>query len=165
MSNRHAIAALVENEFGVLARIAGLFSSRGYNIQSLTVAETLDPKISRMTITTEADPAVMEQIMKQLRKLVNVIKVQDVTAENPIIRILALVKLRTNPKKALNLRKTVQLLKGRVLEEGSEVTIAEFVGDENRMKQVKEKMVEFEMVEFEQTGSIAMERGKKVIKA
>lgn len=165
MSDRHNIAVLVENEFGVLARISGLFSGRGYNIQSLTVAETLDPKISRMTITTEANPAVMEQIMKQLRKLVNVIKVQDVSTDNPILRILALVKLRTNPKKSLQLRKAVQSLKGRILEEGSETTIAEFVGDESRMKQVKAEMAQYDMVEFEQTGCIAMERGKKVIKA
>src|SRR3989338_221911 len=95
---KHTISILVENEFGVLTRIAGLFSGRGYNIQSLTVAETLDPHISRMTIVTAGNDAVIEQINKQLGKLVNVIKVRDMAPGDSINRILALVKVKLTDK-------------------------------------------------------------------
>ena len=90
---RHTISVLVSNEFGVLTRIAGLFSGRGFNIESLSVAETLDPKVSRMTIVTSGDDNVLEQVTKQLNKLVNVIKVHDFTGEERIERELALVKV------------------------------------------------------------------------
>ena len=162
---KHTVSALVENEFGVLARIAGLFSGRGYNIQSLTVAETLDPAISRMTIVTEADDDVMEQITKQLRKLINVIKVRDVTAENPINRILALIKVKSDSKKKANLAKTIRALKGEILEQDGQCAIAEFTGDEEKIKKILEKLKPFGILEFEQTGSITIERGKKVIGA
>src|SRR3989338_3085553 len=95
---KHTISILVENEFGVLTRVAGLFSGRGYNISSLSVAETLDPHLSRMTIVTSGKDEVIEQITKQLNKLVNVIKVQDVTNQNPVNRILALIRVVLNQK-------------------------------------------------------------------
>ncbi|HKZ46562.1 MAG TPA: acetolactate synthase small subunit, partial [Thermodesulfobacteriota bacterium] len=93
---RHTISVLVDNEFGVLSKVSSLFSGRGFNIESLCVAETLDPKVSRMTIVTTGDDQVLEQITKQLNKLINVIKVSDLTAEEHIERELALIKVNAN---------------------------------------------------------------------
>lgn len=160
---KHTVALLVENEFGVLARIAGLFSGRGYNIQSLTVAETLDPKISRMTIVTHGDDRVTEQIMKQLNKLINVIKVQDMTAENPLERILALVKVKASGKNKKEIRKGIENLDGKILEDDDQCVVAEFTGDEKQIGAVLHTLRPFGIMEFEQTGTIAIEKGKKVI--
>lgn len=165
LSMKHTISALVENEFGVLARIAGLFSGRGYNIQSLTVAETLNPAISRMTIVTSGDDAKIEQILKQLRKLINVIKAQDVTGENPITRILSLVKVKIGKKNRGEAEKVVKGLNGKILEADSQCLIAEFTGDETAINSVQNLLQPFGILEFEQTGTIAIERGKKVITA
>ncbi len=162
---KHTVALLVENEFGVLARISGLFSGRGYNIQSLTVAETLDPKISRMTIVTNGDDRVIEQIMKQLNKLINVIKVQDMTAENHLERILALVKVRVHEKNKKEIRKEIEKMKGKVLEDDDQCLVAEFTGDEKQIAEVHRNLKPFGIMEFEQTGTIAIEKGKKVIGA
>src|SRR3989338_10739334 len=95
MERRHTISVLVENEFGVLARVAGLFSSKGYNIDSLSVSETVDPSLSRMTIVTRGSDQILDQIVKQLNKLVNVIKVEDLTKERHITREMCLVKLKS----------------------------------------------------------------------
>jgi len=160
---KHTISVLVENEFGVLTRVSGLFSGRGYNIQSLTVAETLDPKISRMTIITNGSDKVMEQIVKQLNKLVNVIKVFDITAENPINRILALVKVSINQKTRSDVLKSVKRLGGEILDGDDRCCIAEFRGDESKIQSVVTTLKPFGIVEFEQTGNIAIQRGKKVI--
>lgn len=160
---RHTISVLVENEFGVLARVAGLFSGRGYNIQSLTVGETLDPKISRMTIVTAGSDAVLEQIGKQLSKLVNVIKVQDVTKEKPINRILALVKVTLDGKKGKEVLHTVKKMGGEILDRDARCCIAEFRVDEEKLKSILSELKPFGILEFVQTGNIAMQRGRKVI--
>ncbi len=97
---RHTISVLVQNEFGVLSRISGLFSGRGFNIESLCVAESLDPKVSRMTIVTTGDDKVIEQITKQLNKLVSVIKVHDLTGEEYINRELVMIKVTSTPADA-----------------------------------------------------------------
>lgn len=159
---KHTINALVENEFGVLARISSLFSGRGYNIQSLTVAETLDPKVSSMTLVTSGSDDVIEQITKQLGKLVNVLKVVDVTKENPINRILALVKVETSRKTRDQAAKVIENLDGKILDEDTRCCIAEFRADPPKLKQILDKLKPFGILEFEQTGNIAMQRGKKV---
>jgi len=160
---RHTISVLVENEFGVLARVAGLFSGRGYNIQSLTVAETLNPLVSRMTIVTSGSDEVIEQIVKQLNKLINVIKVKDVTKEQPINRVLALVKVKVEDKSRSDVLKTIELLHGEILDGNTKFCIAEFRGDEEKIQSVVNLLKPFGILEFEQTGNIAIERGKKGI--
>lgn len=160
---RHIITALVENEFGVLARIAGLFSGRGYNIQSLTVAETLDPKFSRMTIVTSGTDSVMEQITKQLDKLVNVIKVQDITKEKAINRVLGLVKITADKKKAGEIKKQVPKLGGEILNADSDCVMIEIRGDEANLETALKKLKPYGILEFEKTGNIAMQKGRKVI--
>lgn len=160
---KHTISILVENEFGVLTRVAALFSGRGYNIQSLTVAETLDPQISRMTIITSGSDAVLEQVNKQLNKLVNVIKVQDFTLANPINRILALVKVAVNEKTRADLLKSIELLKGEILDMETSALIVEFRGDEEQIKTALNLLKPYGITEFTQTGNLAMQRGKKGI--
>ena len=160
---KHTISVLVENEFGVLARVAGLFSGRGYNIQSLTVGETLDPKISRMTIVTSGSDAVLEQIGKQLSKLVNVIRVQDMSREKPINRILALVKVVLDPKKGKEVTQAIKKMGGEILDKDPLCCIAEFRVDEEKLKKILSELKTFGILEFVQTGNIAIQRGRKVI--
>ena len=114
---RHTISILVTNEFGVLSRVSGLFSGRGFNIESLCVAETLDPNISRMTIVTSGDENVLEQINKQLNKLVNVIKVHDFKGEKHIERELALIKVQVNNvENRAELLSVVELFRAKVVD-------------------------------------------------
>ena len=158
---KHTLTALVENEFGVLTRIAGLFSGRGYNIQSLTVAETLDPKVSRMTLVTSGSDPVIEQITKQLNKLVNVIKVQDVTMENPVDRILAIIRVVINQKTRPEIIKAVGALGAEILDVDSKSCMIEVTGDENRIKSALHLFKPYGILDFVQTGEIALQRGKK----
>lgn len=157
---KHTISVLVENEFGVLTRVAGLFSGRGYNIASLSVAETLDPRLSRMTIVTQGNDAVIEQITKQLNKLVNVVKVQDVTGQNPVNRILALIKVGMNSKNSAELLQAVQALGGEVLDSDSKSCLLEIRGDEEKIKTALGKLDRYGILDFAQTGNIAMQRGR-----
>lgn len=163
VEKKHTISVLVENEFGVLARVSGLFSGRGYNIQSLSVAETLDPHISRMTLVTSGSDAVIEQIIKQLNKLVNVLKVQELTRESPINRILALFKLRTDPTADASLKKVVLALRGEVLDRDGKCCVLEFRGDETHIRDVITQLTPFGILEFVQTGNIAIQRGGHMI--
>ena len=157
---KHTITALVENEFGVLTRVAGLFSGRGFNIQSLTVAETLDPKISRMTIVTSGSDAMIEQINKQLNKLVNVIKVQDVTLENAITRAYALVKVSLNAKTKPEVLKAVDLFKGEILDVDNKSCTLEVRGDEGKVESAINFLKPYGIIDFVQSGNIAILRGK-----
>jgi len=160
---KHTISILVENEFGVLTRVAGLFSGRGFNIQSLTVAETLDPKISRMTIVTDGNEATLEQINKQLNKLVNVIKVTDVTTENPINRILTLIKVNINPKSKIEVIKTIELMGGEILDSDGKSVIVEFRGDEEKILSAINLLKPHGIMDFVQTGNIAIQKCRKVV--
>lgn len=157
---KHTIGVLVENEFGVLARVAGLFSGRGYNIQSLTVAETVNPSISRMTIVTDGDDHMIEQIVKQVGKLISVIKIQDMTATETIDRILALAKIKWDSRKGASLLKNIKALKGRILEKNKVCVVAEFTGNEETLNKVLKTLKPFGVLEFEKTGTIAIERSR-----
>src|SRR3989339_1570988 len=132
---KHTISILVENEFGALARIAGLFSSRGYNIESLTVAPTLDPTVSRMTINTNGDERTIEQIIKQLNKLINVIKIKDVTSEDPIHRLLALIKVNLGHRNKEKLKKIIQPFFGRVVDSDERCSIVQLVAEEEKLQE------------------------------
>ncbi len=154
---RHTISVLVENKFGVLARIAGLFSARGYNIASLAVSETLDPTISYMTIVVEAkDEKVLEQIMKQLNKLIDVISVTDFTNKEHVERELVLVKVDYSAKQKAKLEAILKKYVGKIVQRKASIAVIEAVGEEKQIKQLLESLSSFGVKELIRTGKIAM---------
>jgi len=154
---RHTIQALVENRFGVLARIASLFSARGYNIDSLAVGETQDPTISCMTIVVNAeDERVLEQIKKQLRKLIDVITVIDLTRREYVDRELALVKVVKKEGRKKILDKIFKLDYVKVLEEKEEYYILEICTDHNNLEEILKELKKAGIKELVRTGKIAM---------
>ena len=156
---KHTISVLVENKFGVLARIAGLFSGRGYNISSLTVNETHDPTVSKMTIVTTGDDAVVEQIDKQLNKLVDVIKVEDMNDSNCIERELALFRVKTkNHEQRSQLLQLTEIFEGKiVLVHPGELGI-ELHGRADKIDNFIELVKDFEIVETARSGRVAISR-------
>lgn len=154
---RHTISVLVENKFGVLARVAGLFSARGYNISSLAVSETLDPDVSYMTIVVDAkDTAVLEQIKKQLNKLIDIIKVTDFTRKDHVERELLLVKVSCTAKTRAKLESLAQKCRGSVIQCKNDVAIIEAVGEQAKIKQLLEDLRAFGVKELVRTGKIAV---------
>ena len=154
---RHTISVLVENKFGVLARIAGLFSARGYNIASLAVSETLDPTISYMTIVVEAeDERVLEQIKKQLNKLIDVITVTDFTKKEHVDRELILAKVNYTPKDRAKLESLFDRYVGKIIQHKGDIAIIEAVGDQQQIKQLLEALNHFGIKELVRTGRLAM---------
>jgi acetolactate synthase-1/3 small subunit len=152
---------LVTNEFGVLSRISGLFSGRGFNIESLTVAETMDPKISRMTIVTSGDDKVLEQVNKQLNKLINVIKVHDFTGEEHIERELALIKVTSNAENRAEILSIVDIFRAKVVDVSPRSYTIEITGDEEKITAITELLRPFGIKEKVSTGRVAMPRSPK----
>lgn len=155
---QHTIVALVENRFGVLARIAGLFSARGFNIESLAVGETDEPTISRMTIVVSGDDRTLEQIKKQLHKLIDVITVFDLAKRDFIDRELALVKVASDNKKRDKIIETAETLEGKVLHVGPSSVTLEIVGDTDRVASAIKLFKEYGIKEIVRTGRIALEK-------
>ena len=154
---RHTISVLVENKFGVLARIAGLFSARGYNIASLAVSQTLDPGVSYMTIVVEAeDEKILEQIKKQLNKLIDVISVTDFTKKEHVDRELILVKVDYAPKEKEKLEAVLNKYVGKLIQHKGDTAILEAVGDQHQIKQLLEALSKFGVKELVRTGRIAV---------
>jgi acetolactate synthase-1/3 small subunit len=154
---KHTISVLVENKFGVLARVAGLFSARGYNIASLAVSETLDPKISYMTIVVEAkDEKVLEQINKQLNKLIDVITVTDFTKKEYIDRELILAKINYTPKDKPKLDAIFNKFVGKVILRKDDTAIIEAVGDQQQIKVLLDELNKFGIKELVKTGKLAI---------
>ena len=154
---RHTISVLVENKFGVLARVAGLFSARGYNISSLAVSETLDPSISYMTIVVDTkDETILEQIKKQLNKLIDVITVTDFTKKEHVDREMVLLKVECATKDKAKLENLLGKFVGKVIQCKSGIAIIEAVGDQQQIKQLLEAMGQFGIKELIRTGRIAM---------
>lgn len=158
---RHIISILVENKFGVLARIAGLFSGRGYNIESLTVNVTERPDVSMMTIVTKGDEHIIEQIIKHLRKLVNVLKVRDLTAFNHIERELVLLKIFVNVKNRNDLYNLVNTFRAKVVDITTESMVVEITGDSDKLEAFIELIRPYGIIELIRTGSLAIGRGAK----
>ncbi len=155
---RHTISILVENKFGVLARVAGLFSARGYNIASLAVSETLDSSVSYMTIVVEAkDEKVLEQITKQLNKLIDVITVTDFTKKEHIDRELVLAKINYTSKDKLKLEAIFSKFVGKIVQHKADTAIVEAVGDEQQIKVLLEELNKFGIKELVRTGKLAIE--------
>lgn len=154
---KHTLSILVENKFGVLARVAGLFSARGYNIDSLTVSETQDPTISRMTVVVNAeDEQILEQIEKQLHKLIDVITVVDFRKNEYIERELAFVKIALDGKNLDDIKKTAQKIKAQVLEEKNDYIILELANDQEHVKRSLKELEIFNILELVRSGRIAI---------
>jgi acetolactate synthase-1/3 small subunit len=159
---RHVVTLLVENEFGVLARIAGLFSGRGFNIESLCVAETLDPTVSTMTIVTRGDDQIMEQVIKQLNKLVTVIKVVDLIEKEFVEREMVLVKVSATAETREEILRVVDIFRGKVIDVGSKTYTIEVTGDEKKINALLALLKPLGIRELVRTGRVAIIRGSKI---
>jgi acetolactate synthase-1/3 small subunit len=156
---RHTISVLVENEFGVLSRVAGLFSGRGFNIESLTVAETLDPTVSRMTIVTSGNDQIIEQILKQLNKLISVIKVIDLTDTDTVDRELALIKVNAEPETKPEVLRLVDIFRAKIVDVAPRCYTIEMTGDEEKIDALLQLLKPIGIREIVRTGRVAIARG------
>jgi acetolactate synthase-1/3 small subunit len=130
---KHILTMLVENEPGVTARVAGLFASRGYNIETICGAPTANPKMSRITISTKANPEMLEQIMKQVRRLVNVIKLRDMSGEDAVKREMALICVKARPKDRSEILRIIETFRGRIVDTGATHFIIEVTGRQQKI--------------------------------
>jgi acetolactate synthase-1/3 small subunit len=156
---RHILSALVQNVPGVLAHVAGMLASRGYNIDSLAVGETEDPKLSRMTFVVVGDDSVLEQVRKQLEKIVTVVRVDDVSAKEHVERDLMLIKVHAAVGKRSEIRELADVFRGRIVDVAPEHVMVEISGQEKKIEAFIELMRPFGIVELARTGRIAMVRG------
>jgi acetolactate synthase-1/3 small subunit len=158
---RHTLSVLVENKPGVLARVAGLFSGRGFNISSLTVGETEDPQISRMTIVSAGDDAIMEQISKQLNKLIDVIKVLDLTGESHLERELLLVKVTSEGGQRAEVTQLAEIFRAKIVDVSERTLTFEITGDANKLDAFVDLVKGFGIKELVRTGTVAVAREMK----
>ena len=156
---RHTISVLVENKFGVLARVASLFSAKGYNIESLSVGETIDPEVSRMTIVVTGDDTILEQIIKQLRRLIDVIKVSDLTQGNFIDREMVLIKVRAEQTARSEIINIVDIFRGKIVDVSPKSYTVEITGDRGKIDAMISLLEPFGIKEVARTGKVAMARG------
>jgi acetolactate synthase-1/3 small subunit len=155
---RHTISVLVENKFGVLTRIAGLFSGRGYNIDTLNVGPTQDPTASRMTIVTRGDDSTLEQIVKQLNKLTDVMKVQDFREGEYVDRELALVKVAVDSKTRAEVMQITDIFRSKIVDVQPKSLTIEMTGNETKVEKFLELMKSFGIIDLTRTGKVAMPR-------
>ncbi len=155
---RHTISVLVENKFGVLSRISGLFSGRGYNIESLSVGETIDPQVSVMTIVTAGDDWIIEQITKQLNKLIDVIKVVDMTELDHVEREMVMIKVAPRQEDKAEVLRITEIFRGRVVDSSQKTYTIEITGDEKKIAAILELLKPMGIKEFVRTGKIAISR-------
>lgn len=158
---RHTISLLVENKFGVLARIAGLFSARGYNIDSLSVGVTEDPQVSRMTIVVRGDERILDQVQKQLGKLVDVITVSDYVNTPHVERDLVLIKVSADTSKRSELIQICDIFRAKIVDVAIDTIIVEMTGDEEKIEALTRLLRPFGIKEVCRTGIVAMARGNK----
>ncbi len=157
-SNKHTLTMLVDNEPGVLSRVVGLFSGRGFNIDSLCVAETMDPKVSRITIVTQANKPVLEQIEKQLRKLVNVIKLRDMSDGRAVRREMALICVRAKREHRDEILRLTNLFRAKIIDVGPVYYIIEASGDADKMAAFINLLRPMGIKKIARTGSAALYR-------
>jgi len=158
---KRVLSMLVDNEPGVLSRIAGLFSGRGFNIESLCVAETTEPLVSRVTLVTQASLPVIEQIEKQLNKLVNIIKVHDLTGKEYVQREMALIKVVAKPEHRAEVLRIVDIFRCKVVDVGRDHYTIEVTGDEGKMSAILNLLKPIGIKEIAKTGIIALFREPK----
>lgn len=160
-NNKHVLSILVENQPGVLSRIVGLFSGRGYNIESLCVAVTTDPTVSRATLVTKADPQAVEQIKKQLNKLINVVKVHELTGTEYVEREMALIKVTAKPENRAEILRMVDIFRCKIVDVGVQHYTIEVTGDEGKLLAIISLLKPFGIKEIARTGVIALFREPK----
>jgi len=161
---RHIISLLMENEAGALSRVAGLFSSRGYNIESLTVAATEDPTLSRMTLVTAGSDDVIEQITKQLNKLIEVVKVVDLSEGDHIERELMLIKVRTIGKDREEIKRLADIFRGRIIDVTDKSYTIELTGTGSKLDAFIEAIDRGTILETVRTGASGIGRGERILK-
>ncbi len=165
MENRHVISVLVENKPGVLARVSGMFSGRGFNIHSLAVAPALDPEYSRMTIVTSGSDQIMEQIVKQLRKLINVVKVQDLTSGDFVDREMVLIRMKAGATKRAEILRITDIFRGKVVDVSHDTLTIEVSGAQSKIEAILELLAPMGITELIRTGTIAIPRAIKAVKS
>jgi acetolactate synthase I/III small subunit len=161
---RHIISVLVENEAGALSRIAGLFSARGYNIETLTVAPTEDASMSRMTIVTTGSEDVIEQITKQLNKLIEVVKVIDLSEAEHIERELMLIKVRAGQKEREDMKRMADIFRGRIIDVSDNTYTIELTGDTQKLDAFIKSLDQGAIIETVRTGASGIGRGNRVLR-
>ena len=162
---KHTIAVIVENKSGVLTRIAGLFSRRSFNIDSLSVGATENPDYSRMTITVQGDRDVLEQVIKQLSKLINVIRVSELDPGESIERELAIIKVSADKESRSEIMQIVNIFRAKIIDVSHRSMIIEVTGDEEKIDAIVQLLRQFGIKEIARTGKVSMVRGARVIKA
>jgi acetolactate synthase-1/3 small subunit len=162
---KHTIAVIVENKSGVLTRIAGLFSRRSFNIDGLSVGATDNPDYSRMTITVQGDEDVLEQVIKQLSKLINVIRVSELDPTEAVERELAVIKVNADKDSRSEIMQVVNIFRARIIDVSARSMIIEVTGDEGKVDAIVQMLRQFGIKEMARTGKVSMVRGTKVIKA
>ena len=159
---KHTLSVLVEDEAGVLSRIAGLFTRRGFNIESLAVGPAEEVGISRITMVIPGDNRTIEQLTKQLYKLINILKVQDITSIPSVERELMLLKVRAHPKNRSEILDIIQIFRARVVDCSQNFLILEVTGDPGKMVAIKQLLDKFGVIEIARTGKISLVRASKV---
>lgn len=160
---RHTLAVLVQNQPGVLARVAGLFSRRGFNIESISVGATEMPGVSRMTLVAQADEDELEQLTKQLHKLIDVLKISDITQDESVDRELALIKVNAEPGNRTEVLQVVDIFRGKIVDVGDRSLIAEVTGATDKVEAMIQLLRPYGIKELVRTGKVAMVRGSKSI--
>lgn len=158
---KHTLSVLVENKPGVLTRVAGLFARRGFNIDSLVVAETEDSAVSRMTITVDEQDQPVEQVMKQLHKLINVIKITDLDPTGSVERELLLIKVKADAQSRSEIMQIVEIFRAKIVDVSSAVLLVEMTGTREKVGAFMDLIGPFGVVELMRTGRMAMSRGKR----
>jgi acetolactate synthase-1/3 small subunit len=162
--SRHIVSVLVENEAGALSRIAGLFSARGYNIESLTVAPTEDASMSRMTIVTTGSEDVVEQITKQLNKLIEVVKVIDLSEAEHIERELMLIKVRAGQKEREDMKRMADIFRGRIIDVSDNTYTIELTGSGEKLDAFIKSLDQGTIIETVRTGASGIGRGNRILR-
>jgi acetolactate synthase-1/3 small subunit len=160
-SEKHILSLLVDNQPGVLSRVAGFFSGRGFNIDSLCVSETTDPDVSRITLVAYGDMLIVEQIKKQLNKLINVLKVTDFTGSQYVQREMALIKVRAKPEHRAEILRMVDIFRSRIVDVSSNYYIIEVTGDEGKLMALLNLLKPMGIKEIARTGVVALGREKR----
>ncbi len=160
----HTIAVLVENKFGVLAKVASLFSARGYNIDSLCVGVTQDPSVSRITLVTRGDEKILEQIRKHLSKLIDTFKVMDMGETESVEREMILIKVSAPKSARPDIFQVIEIFRGRIVDVSSDTITVEVTGDEGKIRAILNLLQPFGIKEIARTGKVALTRGAKTLK-
>lgn len=157
-AHKHTISVLLENKFGALNRVAGMFSAKGYNLESITVGPTEDSSVSRMTLVTKGDDAIIEQIIKQLNKLIDTLKVVDLTYDSFMERELALIKIGTTPANRSEIMQVVEIFQAKIIDISHKTVTVEATGSGQKVDAIIKMLKPFHIKEIARTGRVALKR-------